>query len=304
MMKCNDEYRYPSLAYICCGIDSKVAVVDLEETRHIGDILCGADTYPYYIAITKNGKTAYVADYTGKRVLMLDLEQNRLVSQVDVIGFPVSLDISPTNHCVYVVFADVPFMQVFEADLTCSGQIALLSYSDSVSVVNCGRQICVTQPELNQTIVIEACTGFITQYLNTGINPGRTAYSAKEGLLLVAGRVSRTLTVVDIEHGYVCTDIALTGTPSGLAFTRNNRECLVALQDMNVVEVVDLCSSVAITQIPVGELPGSVAASKYQDVAVVTNQVSSTVQIIDTQYLAVTNTLVVGNNPVGAAINC
>lgn len=293
---------FPPLAYICCGTGGKVAIVNLAEARHIGDISCGEDSDPYYIVIRPNDHTAYVADYSRKMVLMLDLSDNRLVRQTAVMGRPRSIDISRCGEYVYVVFDDEPVMQILDAELETLDQIILPSSSGDIKVMKNSVLAYVTQPELNQTAVIDLCTRCVIELLDTGTNPGRMAYSAEKTLLLVAGRESQTLTPIDTCQICSCENSSLNGAPAGLAFTMGDRQCLVALQRENEAAAVDICSRQVTARIPVGELPGGVAASKLHPLAVVCSQISSTVAIINTETLMVTATLEVGGDPVGVAV--
>lgn len=292
----------PPLAYICCGSSAKVAIVNLAEARHIGDIPCGEGSDPYTIAISPADTMAYVADYTRNMVLKLDLSRNQLVLETAVIGRPRGLDVSPCGQFIYVVFDDQPIMQILNSRLESVGQISLPSSSGSVTVTDNGSRAYVTQPDLNQTAVVDLCTNSVVQLLDTGTNPGRMAYSAKDGLLLVAGRQSQTLTPIGTCHACIGQNIPLSGTPAGLAFASGNRQCLVAMQQENEVAVVDLCFQQVITRIPVGQLPGGVAASRFYPLAIVSNQLSSTVTLINTQNWSVITTLVVGDDPVGISV--
>lgn len=297
-----EQNGFPPLAYICCGASAKVAIVNLAEARHVGDIPCGEGSDPYYIVISPTDNMAYVADYTRKMVLKLDLNLNQLVYQTTVVGRPRGLDVSPCGQCVYVVFDDEPIIQFLNSGLKHLGQIALPASSGSVTVTNNGTQAYITQPSLNQTAVVDLCTHCVTKLLDTGTDPGRMTYSAEDELLLVAGRSSQTLTPVNTCQKYSCENITLGGSPAGLTFTRGNKQCLVALRQENEAVMIDLCSRQASTRIPVGQSPGGVAASKCYPLAAVCNQISSTVTIINTQTLSVTATLNVGNDPVGIAI--
>lgn len=291
------------LAYICCGGSAKVAIVDLENASHIGDIPCGAGSDPYYIAISPNKWIAYVADYTQQKILMLDLIQNQVVGQTALSGHPRGIDISPLTQNVYVVFDDVPVMQILAPNLCSRGQMELPSAGGSV-VVAADSVAFVALPLLNQTAVIDLCTCAVIDLLDTGISPGRMAYHEREDFLLVAGRGSQTLTPVNTRGYCIGEDIPLGGTPAGLAFIQGRPQCLVALQNENQAAVVDLCSRQVSSLIPVGQLPGGVAASEKYPFAIVCNQISSTVSIIQTQALAVTATLAVGDDPAGVAVIC
>lgn len=297
-----NENLYPPLAYVCCGGSSKVAIIDLATHSQVGDIYCGEDSDPYYIAINPNKKFAYVGDYIRKMILLLDLKENRLIGQTAVIGRPRSIDVSPCGDKIYVVFDDEPFIQVFGESLQNIGQIPIPSSSGGISITNAGLLAYVTQPALNITIVVDLCRGCIIKNLATGLNPGRTAYSLERNMVLVSGRGSNTLTHVNTAGICTGSDILLNGMPSGLAFTRGNKNCIVALPREDKADIVDICSNEVIAEISVGELPGGTAASKIYPVAVVCNQISSTVSIINTETFTVNATLNVGNDPAGVAI--
>lgn len=267
------------------------------------DIPCGNDADPYYIAVSRSKDYAYIADYSNNAVLQLDLNRSVIVNRATVLGRPRGLDVSPNGHLVYVVFDYEPVMQILQAgSLQEVTRITLPSHSGSVAVTEDGTTAYVTQPELNQTVVINLCTNLVISQLNTGISPGRMARSDKDALLLVAGRESQTLTAIDTCGASVIDYFSIQSTPSGLDFTKNSQICLVALPLQNEAAFVDFFNRQVITRVPVGPLPGGVAASKLHPLAVVCNQQSSTVSILDTNSMTVTATVQVGADPAGVAV--
>lgn len=302
---CNNcrEEAFSPLAYICCESSEKVAILNLATASHVGDISCGPDSSPFYIVIGPRGNVAYVADYSRNMVLMLDLVNNELINQTRVIGNPVAIDVSPCGRCIYVVFDNEPVVQILGAfRLEQRGLIGLYTSSGSIQVTNCGSRAYVTQPDLNQTAVINLRNCRIIELLDTGENPGYMAYSPESNLLLVAGRASQSLIPVFTRAIETGDELALGGTPFGLAFTRRNRQCLVALQDQNAVAAVDLPTRQVVTQIAVEDFPEGVGASKREPLAAVSNQASSTISIIDTESLSVNDTVSVGDDPSGIAV--
>lgn len=302
---CNNcwEEAVSPLAYICCEGSEKVAILNLATAKHIGDISCGPNSSPFYIVIGPGGNIAYVADYSRNMVLILDLVNNKLVNQTKVIGNPVAIDVSPSGRCICVVFDNEPVVQILGAfRLEPRGLIGLYTPSGSIQVTNCGFAAYVTQPDINQTVVVDLCNRRLVELLNTGENPGYMAYSAESNLLLIAGRTSQTLVPVFTREIVSGRELPLGGTPFGLAFAKGDKLCLVALQDENEVAVVDLFAPQVGARIAVGEFPEGVGASKRRPLAAVSNQASSTVSIINTEALSVTETVSVGDDPSGVAV--
>lgn len=293
----------PPLAYICCGIGGKIAVVDLINKTHIMDIFCEGFNDLYYIAISPNLDYAYIADYSGKSILKLDLMCNRIVKYVSVVGKPRSIDISLCGNFVYVVFDDEPVMQILNGkSLDTINQFSLPTSGGSVTVTNNNAIIYVTQPSLNQTAVIDLCNFSIIKMINTGINPGRSAISYEKNLIMIAGRGSNNLIPINTCTMLTNENIYIDASPSGLTFIENGKKCLVNLREENKVSVVDIFTNQIISHIPVGNLPGDIAASKVLPIAVVGNQYDGTLSIINTETLSVSKTLNICSDPVGIAI--
>lgn len=291
----------PPLAYVCCGGSEKVAIVNVAQAQHIGDISCGTGSDPYYIALHPTRPLAYVADLSSQSILLLDLSCNQLIGTHALNAIPHGLDVSTCGMHVYVIFSNAPMLQVLSWDLQPEREITLPAPGGDVQVISCGMIAYISQPMLQQTIAIDLCSGIILRRIPTGLSPGRMAYAGNT--LLVAGRSSHTLTPLNTAEGCRCKRIPLDGTPAGLSFLQGNVRCLVALQREALAAVVDSCTRRTIALIPVGQLPGGVAASAAYPLAIVCNQISSTVTLINTQTLSAFANLSIGEDPVGVAIS-
>lgn len=298
-----DQYCCRPLAYACCGGSSHVAVVDLTNGIHIKNIPCGEDADPYYIAIGPMQDQAYVADYSRRMILKLDLNRGQVINEVSVMGRPHGVDVSPCGCFVYVVFDDEPVMQVLQTgSMKGIGHMRLPAPSGSVDVTPGGRVAYVTLPSLNQTAAVDLCTLSVTSLLDTGINPGRMAVSLGTPLLLVAGRDSQTITPINTCNIRPGADILLDGHPGGLAFAYGERACLVALQRENEVAIVNIHTRQVVSRISVGNLPGGVATSKCCPLAAVCNQADDTLSILNTDRLSCIATVQIGGSPTGVAV--
>lgn len=293
------------LAYICCGIAGNIAVVDLITLRHVLDIPCGEESYPYYIVIDPAGEFAYVSDYVRKLVMVVDLRVNRIVYTAPVAGYPKGLALSPCGRFLYAVFADTPVLQALSAPaLEPLWETTLPGFGSSIAVANGGLRAYVTLPDLNQCAVVDLCSQEITQLLDTDLHPSRVAAFPNVIEFLVACTESASLVPVDTCGPCVKNRIPLDAQPSGLAYINQKLRCLVALPDVNLAAVVDVRKAQVVRYVAVGDHPGGVAASEQWPLAVVGNQGESSVSVINTNTntYAVAATVPVGRGPVGVAV--
>jgi YVTN family beta-propeller protein len=233
-------------------------------------------SYPTGIAISADGKTAYVVLNANNTLAKIDLTQTAPVEVTDIrVGnVPHSVVISPDGKTAYVSNE--------------AGRIATANdfqeYSDGTPVVANPVTGSISTGTLS---VVDLSTFTVTGSISTGLHPTGMAFWGKK--LLVANAYSDSLSVIDTANNNKIRTISL-GLPIGVPGTRSSAYgagpnsitvdakkgvAYVALYNANAIGVVNLGEeeedSSVLGLIPVGYAPSSVALDAADNALLVAN---------------------------------
>ena len=231
----------------------------------------GAPTsYPLGIAVSSDGKTAYVVLDNNDTLTKIDLTQSKLVEgqEIRVGNVPNSVIISPDGKTAYVSNE--------------AGRIAkakdFQQYSNGTPVV----AVNPTGSTATGTIsIVNLSTFTVTGSITVGLHP--TGMALWNQYLLVANAYSDSLSVIDTTTNKVSKTInlalpfkvpgeAVAGAgPNSIAVDAANNIAYVALYDANAVAVVDLNAGQILGMIPTGYAPSSVVLDVADGALLVAN---------------------------------
>jgi YVTN family beta-propeller protein len=233
-------------------------------------------SYPLGIAISPDGKTAYVVLDNNDTLTKIDLTQATPVEgpEIRVGNVPHSVVISPDGSTAYVSNE--------------GGRIATASdfqgYSNGTPVV----AAYPTGGTATGTVsVVDLSTFTVTGTIETGLHPTGMAFLGK--YLLVTNTYDDTISVIDTTTNTVAETIniglpigvpgsgqsAYGAGPNSIAVDAANYIAYVALYNANAIEVVNLLAKAGanalIGLIPVAYAPSSVVLDKADNVLLVAN---------------------------------
>jgi YVTN family beta-propeller protein len=235
------------------------------------DIVVGA--VPESVAISPDGRKAYVLNKVDGTVSMLNTATNRVIisSPVDpALTVPAqALAVSPNGRRVYVAGG--------------ANSIAVL---DAANI------------SLRDTIPVNAVGGIEP-------NPQGLAVSPDGRLLYVSdNQDGGAVTVLDIATKAVVTSVSMgPGTmPLGVAVSPDGQRAYLAFAGLDVVKVFEPLTNNVTATIPVGLRPVGIAVSPDGGKVYVSNELGDSVSVYDTATTQITTTLV-GIAPTGIAIS-
>lgn len=227
-------------------------------------------SYPLGIAISADGKTAYVVLDNNDTLTKIDLTQPNPVEgpEIRVGNVPNSVVISPDGTTAYVSNE--------------AGRIAkakdFQEYSNGTPVV----AVNPTGATATGTVsVVNLSTFTVTRSITVGLHPTGMAFYGQ--YLLVANAYSDSISVVDTTTNKVAKTInlalpikvpggALVGAgPNSIAVDAVNNIAYVALYTANAVAVVDLNADQVLGLIPAGYGPSSVVLDAADGALLVAN---------------------------------
>jgi YVTN family beta-propeller protein len=240
-----------------------VGVIDTQTNQFVGpEIPVGSS--PYSIAITPDGKTAYVANDSGESLNVIDLQTGQAGPALELGSAALVIAISPDGKTAYIATS---------------------------------AKVLVLDTQTNQVVGSIPVEGPEAALWGVAFTPdGKTAYVINEG--------ENTIVRIDTQTRQLVGAPIPTGEePINVAFTPDGKKAYVTNYESNSVSVIDVASGQNVGTIPVGEEPWGIAITPDGKKAFVSNYGGGTVSVIDTQTNQVVGTPIpVGVEPYETAI--
>jgi YVTN family beta-propeller protein len=302
----NGEAHAHATVYVANTGDGTVTPIDTATNTAGTPIPAG--TAPWGIAITPDGKTAYVTNNTSPvgSVTPIDLATNTAGTPIPIGRDPRGIAITPDGTTAYVT--SYPNRSVYPIDLATNtaGSPILLNYNDgyanAIAIAPDGATAYVTTDGDYNTIArINIATNTVGTSLPVGsvsgiaITPnGATAYAA--------GYRSGGLIPVDLATFTAGAGTRVGRYPWAVGISPDGSRVIATSWALGKVSVVKTATNAVIKRIAVGELPAGVAFTPDGASAYVTNRSSNTVTPIDTATNTAGVAIDVGDTPQGIAI--
>lgn len=235
---------------------------------------------PISVALTPNGRTAYVAnggDLGDSTVDVFDTLSKTKIATVDLSGVdgegsPVGVAVTPDGARAFVAHGGG------EGCSPCS----------TVSIINTATN--TLQGTIN---------------LGEGVRgPRNIAFTPNGSLAYVTNQFSDNVSVINTATNAVVATIPVGETPFGVAVSPDGTRAYVANQSDNTVTVINTATNTVVgVPIPVGSRPFQIGITPDGQQAYVANNNSNTVSVINTATNAVVATIAVGSRPRGIAVS-
>ncbi|MCV7227258.1 beta-propeller fold lactonase family protein [Mycolicibacterium komossense] len=230
----------------------------------------GTDSFPFGMAVSKDGTRAYVTNIHDGTVSVIDLRTGQVGAPITVGGQPTAIAVSPSGNRIYV----------------------LDDAGDTVSVINTATGQLVGKP------------------VQVGTDASAIVLSADGNRAYVSNSGDGTVSVIDTAAGKVVSTISVGANPLGLAVSPDGRYLYVANSDTGTVSVINTLRYAVVGTATVGEAPTAITLSADGSRLYVANSGDSTisddgtVSVIDTKTLtAIGSPIRVGDYPSGLALS-
>ena len=258
-----------------------VTPIGLQARRAGKPIKVGSN--PEAIAVTPDGKTAFVANYGSNTVTPIDTATRKAGPPIAVGKQPTAIAITPNGRTAYVAN--------YGSDTVTPIDTATRKAGPPIAVGNKPRAIAIT-PGGRTAYVLDWGGAAVTPIATAGnqagppiqvgsypfaiaITPnGRTAYVASYG--------SNTVTPIDTATGRPDRPIPAGQAPDALAVTPGGGKVLVVGGDSDTLTPITAATGRAGPGTPVGYAPAAVAISPSGGTAYVVNTVSGTLTPVST----------------------
>ena len=230
-------------AYVTNETSNSVSVINTQSNRVVGPPI-SVDGGPFSIAISPDGRSAYVASLGLGYVSVIDTRSGQVIgSSIPVGQYPDAIAINPDGTRAYVA-----------------------SMTGTVSVIDTKTRSLVGSP------------------ISVGEQPEGIAVTPDGESVYVTNWISGNVSVIDAQTNEVASPpIDIGGHPSAIAISPDGKDAYVANWSGSV-SVIDTTINEAIgSPIVVGEHPEGIAITPDGKSAYVVNHFSGTVSVIDTQ---------------------
>jgi YVTN family beta-propeller protein len=261
---------------------------------------------PRGLAISPDGKRAYIALGRDDAVAVLDIAKHEVVDRIPVGSDPEQVALSPDGRTVYVSNEAIDSATAVTVDgHAMKFRVAVGKEPEGVIVSPDGSKTYVTGETDSTVTVLDAASGKRLAVMKVSKRPRFMAFAPHGDWALVSTEDGGTVHVVDWKHDRVLSTIAIgdgTTKPTGVAISDDGRWAYVANGRANQVSIIDMKSRKVATSIPVGERPWGVCLTPDGSTLYVASGRSNAITVISTAKRAVTQTIPVGERPYTVAV--
>jgi YVTN family beta-propeller protein len=220
---------------------------------------------PHEVAVTPDGRKAYVANVGDDSLSVVDLAAGKVVRTLrpDLIDQPHGL-----------------------------------------AVTQDGLHVVVTSEGSHRIYLIDAKRDVVERSITTNQRGSHLVALAKWGTQAwIANRGSDTLSLYELPKLTLVKTVPVGPGPEGIALSPNGRFIVTSLQGAGQVAVVDTGGKKVLTRLPAGQIPIRVIFPSASPMAIVSNRGSDDITFIDVAGRNVIATVPVGRRPGGMAVN-
>lgn len=287
-------------------------IIDSATRAVVGGPIAAGDA-PAAVAVTPDGRHAYVTNSRVNQVSVVVLGVRALHNAIPVGPGPAGLAVTPDGTRVYVAdqgnLGDPSTVSVISTatNQVIASPLGSIGPSDIAISPDGARAYVANFSSLGLLSVLDTASNtFVGAGIQVGGTPtalaltpdGRRAYVAAYDFVS-GGWVS----VVDLAAGAVVGErIPVGAFPRDVAVTPDGARVLVVVREENAVAIIATASDTVIATVTVGGGPESVAITPDGREAYVTSGFGRSVSVLDLDAEAVSQTLPLGGFPLGVAI--
>jgi len=258
---------------------------------------------PDTVAITPDGRIAYVASVESGTVTPILTATNEVGSAITVGGGPTAIAITPDSRTAYVVndFSN-SVTPIDTATDTAEPAIPVGADPVFIAITPDGKTAYVANASSDTVTPIDIATNTAGPAISVGQSPYSIAITPNGKTAYVANDNSNTITPIDTANNTAEAAIQVEQNPNDIAITPNGKTAYVTSASFDNVTPINTATNKAKTAIPVGAGPVNIAITPNGKTAYVANEQDGTVSPISTATNTAGAAIPVGSDPVVIAI--
>jgi YVTN family beta-propeller protein/autotransporter-associated beta strand protein len=229
---------------------------------------------PYGVAVTPDGRRAYVTRRAGNTVTVIDVATRATVATIPTDLTPRDVAITPDGTLAYVTMSGSDLVSVFEVATNKQvASIPTMSMPWGIAITPDGTRALVANRMANTVSLIDIRKQAVDGELRVGQEPVEVAIAPDGKTAYVSSTLDNTVVPIDLGTMEVQPPILVGTFPRALAVTPDGNQIVVACSDNNTISIIDRWT-LAVTSLPTGanSLPSGVAISPDGRVAYIGTQ--------------------------------
>lgn len=259
---------------------------------------------PHEVAAAPKAGWAYVANYAGGTLSVIDVTERKVVEQWPLDGYerPHGIEVGPDEERVYVTVEDQ--QAVLELDAS-SGTVRRKFFTGRdvthmLALTSDASTLYTTSIGSGTLTTIELDTGRVVSNIRTGEGAEGVAVTPNDQAVWVTNRAEDTVSIFDPERGMLTETLSVEGFPIRVDVGPAGRYAIVSSARAGVVTIFDAETHDPLTRLETGDMPiGVLIPNEHR--AYVANAGSGTVSVIDLETQSVVDTISAGRGPDGMA---
>ena len=260
---------------------------------------------PHEVAAAPGRQRAYVANYDGGTITVIDVSARRVETTWPLTGYsrPHGIAVGPDEERVYVTAEDA--RAVLELDAERGNVLRTFETGKDgthmLALSSNGRRLYATSIGSGTLSIIHLKSGRVETHIRTGEGAEGVAVHPKTGEVWVTNRADDTVAIIDTDRAAVTDTLSVAGFPIRTGVHRSGTHAVVSTPRLGGVVVLDAQNPAVETRIETGAKPIGVLPSPRKRRAFIANSGSKTVSIVDLESATITDTIRVGRGPDGMA---
>jgi YVTN family beta-propeller protein len=266
---------------------NNISVIDSQTDQVVGSPI-GVGSRPRAIAITPDGKLAYVANFNDGTVSVIDTGTKKTMgSPIGVGTNPRSIAITPSGRFAYVANQGSGTVSVIETatNQSLGAPITVGPAPISIAITPDGRFAYVVVNGTKNVSIIDTRTNQVVgSPIPVGLDPHGIAITPDGRLAYVANDGSNSVSAIDLQTNQIAgSPIGVGLNPFNVAITPNSRTAYAANFSSGSVSAIDTQTNEVVgSPILVGSSPDAIAIAPDGQRAYVINNGGPSVSVIDT----------------------
>lgn len=259
---------------------------------------------PHEVAAAPDAERAYVANYAGGTISVVDVATRTVVEQWPLEGYSHlhGIQVGPDEERVYVTAEDQQAVleidassgmvqRVFETGKEVTHMLALTPEASTLYATSIGS---------GTASKIDLETGRAVAHAETGNGAEGVALTPDGEEVWVTNRADDTVSILDASTATVVDSLSVEGFPIRVAVSPGGRRAVVSCPRAGDIALFDANERRLVTRLDVGEMPIGVVIPN-ESRAFVANAGAGTVSVVDLNTQTVVDTIPAGYGPDGMA---
>jgi YVTN family beta-propeller protein len=256
------------------------------------------------IGVADAAPFAYISNFGGSTVSVIDIATNTVVATVPVGAAPAGVAVNPAGAFVYVANQNSNNVSVIDTGTnTVVATVPVGAAPTGVAVNRAGTFAYVANLLSNNVSVIDTTSDTVVATVPVGASPVGVAVNRAGTFAYVTGSLSSDVSVINTSTNTVVATVVVGHAPYGIAVNPAGTFAYVASGNDHSVSVIDTAINAVVATVPMVGNPIGIAVNAAGTFAYVTVQGSDTISAINTATNTLVTTLPVGSNVFGIALN-